>query len=183
MPHSRWSNKKIIARWIKKLALPRERILDLGAGSGTYHLLLTEWPGKFTALLKYSHWIAVEVWEPYIEEFKLREIYDEVYIEDIRTFDYSKVAPIDITFMGDVLEHMTKEEAQEVVAKVLKISKYAVISIPIIKWEQGEVDGNPYEKYIKDDWTHAEVMNSFPHIIENEIDRGVGVYLLEGKVI
>jgi hypothetical protein len=183
MPHSKWSNKKIIAKWIKDLDLSREKILDLGAGSGTYHLLLTDWPRHFTAKLKDSHWIAVEVWEPYIEQFKLREMYNEVYIEDIRTFDYGKVSPVDITFMGDVLDRMTKEEAQATVAKVLEVSKYIVISIPIIKWEQDEVNANPYEKHIKDDWTHAEVMDSFPNIIAYGNDEYIGMYLLEGKVI
>jgi cyclopropane fatty-acyl-phospholipid synthase-like methyltransferase len=179
MPHSRWANKKIIAKWIDKLQLPRERILDLGAGMGTYHILLTD---KYTTALKDSHWIAVEVWEPYIEEFKLHEMYAEVYVEDIRIFDYSKVAPVDLTFMGDVLEHMTKEEAQEVVAKVLEVSRYAAISIPVMHWKQDALYGNPYEKHIKEDWSHTEVMNSFPHIIEGEDYDGVGVYLLEGGV-
>ena len=179
MPHSRWANKKVVAKWIEKLHLPRERVLDLGAGMGTYHILLTN---EYTTALKDSYWIAVEVWEPYIEEFKLHDMYHEVFIEDIRTFDYNKIAPVDLTFMGDVLEHMTKEEAQEVVAKVLEVSRYAVISIPVINWKQDALYGNPYERHIKEDWTHKEVMESFPHIIEGEDYGGVGVYLLEGGV-
>jgi hypothetical protein len=179
MPHSVWDNKKIIAKWIDKLDLPRERILDLGAGMGTYHILLTN---KFTTALKDSHWIAVEVWQPYINEFNLHDIYNDVYVEDVRTFDYNKVAPVDITFMGDILEHMTKKEAQEVVDKVLNVSRYAVISIPIVHWKQDELYGNPYEKHIKEDWSHNEVMSSFPHIIETGEMRGVGSYLLEGRI-
>lgn len=179
MPHSVWANKKIIAKWIDKLQLPRERILDLGAGMGTYHILMTH---EYTTALKDSHWIAVEVWEPYIEEFKLHDIYAEVYVEDVRTFDYSKVAPVDLTFMGDILEHMTKEEAQEVVAKVLEVSRYAIISIPIVHWKQDALYGNPHERHIKEDWSHEEVMSSFPHIIEAGRLNGVGAYLLEGGV-
>lgn len=180
MPHSRWINKKIVATWIQKLHLPKDRILDLGAGMGTFHILLTD---KYSKALKDSYWIGVEVWEPYISEFNLTELYNEVYVEDIRQFDYDKVSPIDISFLGDVLEHMTKSEAQNVVDKALNISRYVVITIPIIKWEQDELYGNPYEKHIKDDWSHVEVMNSFPHIIETDTHRGVGTYLLEGRVI
>ena len=56
-------------------------ILDVGAGSGTYAKLLYK-NGYMRATVD-----AVEVWQPYIEEFKLKEKYRHVYSVDIRDFD------------------------------------------------------------------------------------------------
>jgi hypothetical protein len=65
---------------------------------------------------------------------------------------------------GDVLEHMTKEEALTVISNLLPRCKYFIISIPIIKWPQDAVNGNPFEIHVKDDWSDKEALESFPSI-------------------
>jgi SAM-dependent methyltransferase len=145
-------------------------ILDVGAGSGTY----------FNALKKNgytrAHIDAIEVWNPYIEEFNLKNKYDNVYQEDVRDwndFNY------DLVIFGDILEHMSKDEAIEVWDKVSKSAKYAVISIPIIHYHQGEINGNPYERHVKDDWTHSEVIDTFSGIIDSWEGTVVGAFWAE----
>jgi 2-polyprenyl-3-methyl-5-hydroxy-6-metoxy-1,4-benzoquinol methylase len=79
-------------------------ILDIGAGSGTYADALKN--------AGYSKTIdAVEVWPQYIEKYYLKKKYRNVFHQDVRTrtdFDY------DVVIFGDILEHMTKEEAVKV---------------------------------------------------------------------
>jgi hypothetical protein len=55
-----------------------------------------------------------------------------------------------------------------------------VISIPIHHCPQGAWGGNPYEIHVKDDWTHQEVMESFPGIKQFlKKTKTIGVYWIE----
>lgn len=162
MPFSSESGKQ----YIKSLNLTGDRILDVGAGSGTYRTMFPEL-GK--------HWTAVEIWEPYIEKYDLRAKYDEVICQDIRELEIGKY---DIAFVGDVLEHMTTAEAQALMKKLRAACKMVIASIPIGYYPQDEFDGNPYERHVVEDYSHDQIVNAFGlpwmHHIENEI--GVYVY-------
>jgi hypothetical protein len=142
------------------------RILDVGAGSGTYSTYLNNngYAGSIDA---------IEVWAPYIEEFSLYTQYDNVFEDDVRNhvdFNY------DVVIFGDILEHMSKEDALALWSRVSESASYAVIAIPIIHYHQGEINGNPYETHVKDDWSHEEVLNSFDGIIDSWQGEVVGAY-------
>lgn len=170
MPYSSKSGKA----WIERLVLRfinvcnHNSILDVGAGAGTYSDL-------FRARLPQTHFTALEIWEPYHSTFQLAQKYDVLRTDDVRTF-----APEErygITFLGDVLEHMTKDEALQVYEKLLAASDFVFISIPIIKYPQDTYMGNPYEKHVKDDWTHEEVLATFPHIMFSHVEQEIGAYV------
>jgi hypothetical protein len=83
-------------------------------------------------------------------------------------------------FSSLLLEHMTKEQSQALVDRALTKAKYVVISIPIHHSPQGAWGGNPYEIHVKDDWTHEEVMESFPRIKQYlKKTKTIGVYWIE----
>ena len=69
-------------------------ILDVGPGCGTYSKLLKD---------VFYNMDAVEIFEPYIEKYKLNELYNNVWNENILTFDFDYY---NIILMGDVLEHI-----------------------------------------------------------------------------
>ena len=102
MPFSSNSGKN----YITSLNLQGKKIVDIGAGSGTYRKLF---PNLGT------HWTAVEIWQPYVEKYGLADLYDQVICQDARELDYSS---FDIAFVGDVLEHMTSDEAKELLHKI-----------------------------------------------------------------
>jgi SAM-dependent methyltransferase len=171
MPFSSNSGKAWITDQVKTL-LPK-RVLDIGAGSGTYaKLFKSQWPG--------AKWVAVEVWPKYIEQYKLGDLYDEVQAVDVREWRTDK--SYDIAFVGDILEHMTAEEAATVLEYVRKIAKYVFVSIPIGHYPQGEYEGNPYEIHVKDDWSDEEVRKVFGEPSASAIDNEIGVYLYRGKL-
>jgi 2-polyprenyl-3-methyl-5-hydroxy-6-metoxy-1,4-benzoquinol methylase len=123
-------------------------ILDVGAGEGTYATLLRpELPD--------TKFVGVEVWEPYLDTYRLHELYDHVVVGDIR--DWSLVLPpVDVVILGDVLEHMTHDEAQDVWQRCRTLARLAVFaSIPIIYAPQGAVNGNTHETHVHT-WTHVE---------------------------
>ena len=87
-----------------------------------------------------------------------------------------------VAIAGDVLEHMTKEEAILLVNHLLDHCKTVIISIPIIHMPQGELDHNPFEVHVKDDWSHEEVVNTWAKYIIRSHRKGakskIGVYWL-----
>ena len=176
MPGSSREGKEEIKEWI--LNLPKvNRVLDLAVGKGNYKKFFT----KRYQILNNAEWIGIEIWEPYIEQFKLRSRYTQIVQEDIRKVDYQNLGKFDIVFAGDVLEHMTKEEAIEVVEKVLEVNPILFISIPIVHYPQGAYGGNPYEIHVKDDWSHEEILETFPQIIASQPGKEIGVYMLKGN--
>ena len=160
-PESReWIMQKI------RESKPRS-ILDVGAGSGTYSEMLRANQYNRASV------DAIEVWKPYINEFNLHEKYMKVYETDVRLFENFNY---DLVIFGDILEHMTKEDALEVWGRVSSQAKNAVIAIPIIHYHQGAINGNPYEEHVKDDWTNEEVLETFPGIVDSWQGQVVGAY-------
>jgi hypothetical protein len=118
MPSSNEQFKDAIFQHIKFIAGydPRIRILDVGAGMGTYAKGLPE--------LKMD---ALEIHDPYINEFDLPSLYNNVYNGDILNFDYSGY---DYIIMGDVLEHITKENAIPLINDISNKKIKLIVGVP-----------------------------------------------------
>lgn len=173
MPSSSQYGKIYTALMVKKLGevgLIRS-VLDGGCGEGTYHHLLAP-------MLPQAVWTGIEIWEPYVTQFQLQRLYHRLIRSDLRQVDFASLGRVDLAIFGDVLEHMTKAEAQTVIAGAMNIASYVMISIPVVPYPQGEENGNPHEAHVKDDWVHSEVMASFPGITAFLIHDHIGVYFL-----
>lgn len=177
MPTSSTKGKDKIISWVSHLE-GINKILDIGCGAGTYPILFKE----KTGILQNSKWWGVEAWEPYIKEFSLVTMYDTLINQDARLLNWSELPNFDLIFCGDVLEHMTKEESQTLINTCLKKTRFLIISIPIKRHPQGEVNGNPFERHIKEDWSHFEVLSSFPCIKDSSTHNKIGVYLLDSSL-
>ena len=148
-----------------------QRVVDVGAGCGTYLDLLGP-------LSPEAHWTAIEVWEPYLAEYALDERYHEVIVRDARDTSFPNLRP-DLVIFGDVIEHMHQDEAVAMVRKALSASPYVMISIPIITYPQHEIESNPFQRHIKEDWSHSEICASFPDVVVTcFVHNSIGVYLL-----
>ena len=55
---------------------------------------------------------AVEAYKPYIEQYRLNDVYSTVFHAKIEEFD--QLAGYDLIIMGDVLEHLSVAAAQHV---------------------------------------------------------------------
>lgn len=163
MPFSSEAGKASIAWALSRIPVPKTA-LDIGCGEGTYAKMFPK-----------LQWTGVEIWEPYVEEYSLKDLYPSLQIADVREWDTDE--HFDVCFLGDVLEHMTKEEAQLVVQKAKRWADTVVISIPLGHYPQGEYAGNPYETHIKDDWSDVQVKNAFGAPSWSDIDQEIGVYV------
>lgn len=141
-------------------------VVDVGPGVGTYAKLL-----RGPAV---THVVGIEVHAPYVETYRLHEYYDQIVVGDVREVD---IPACDVVVLGDVVEHMSEDDALAVWAKAAAAARRAVyLSIPIVHYPQGEIEGNPHEVHVVDDWDHERVMQRFAGIGEHEIGTEVGVY-------
>jgi autotransporter strand-loop-strand O-heptosyltransferase len=150
MPHSYTFYKAEVKDWIKANIPTSTKILDVGAGEGTYANLLKGCGYNIDA---------VEVWKPYIEEFKLSELYGTIYNSDIREFDYSDY---DFIILGDILEHLTAEEGKKVISDIAIAKKQCLVAVPYLMQQDGDSIGNPYETHHQIDLTKNVMLERYP---------------------
>ena len=162
MPYSSNSGKNHIRRILERV--PHAKMLDIGPGFGTYAKMFPD-----------AEWTGVEIWEPYVERYGLRDFYKHLHIADAR--EWTPDSDYDVAFAGDVLEHMTVGEAKAVFDKLRRCAETVIISIPIGHYPQSEWEGNPYEAHVKDDWTDAQVKEVFGEPTWSVVDGEIGVYV------
>jgi len=151
MPYSYPEYKNEVKLHFKKCIPKNSKILDVGPGAGTYSDLLRELGYKIDCL---------EIWEPYIHQFSLHQKYDTVILGDIREFDFSGY---DYIIMGDVLEHLTLEDATLFLNKVNNLNIKCLVAVPY-NYEQGEYEGNVYETHLQPDLTPENVLTRYPSL-------------------
>ena len=141
-------------------------VVDVGPGVGTYAKLLAGPDVKRIT--------AIEVWEPYVRTYRLHRYYDEIILGDVREVP---IPATDVVILGDVAEHMTVGEAQEVWRRCAEAARRAVyLSIPIVHYPQEPIEDNPYEVHVEEDWSHEKVLAQFDGIGASWAGREVGVY-------
>lgn len=139
--------------WIRANFPTDAEILDVGACDGKWADMLPE----------YYFMDAVEAFWP--NAGRLRDKYRNVYAKNIINLYYPHY---DLIIFGDIIEHLTVEEAQQVIAYAKTRCKDMIVSVPWL-YPQGELYGNPYEVHKQPDLT-MEIFNErypgFTPIIE-----------------
>lgn len=152
MPYSFDYFKQETKEFLIKMIPPNARILDVGAGNGTYARLIGE---------NFEHLDALEIFVPYIEKYKLKEQYKKVYRGNITNF------PIDFHdffILGDVLEHLEVFEAQRIIKEITEAKKGCLVAVPYLM-EQGIHEDNPAEIHIQSDLTHEIMLERYPELV------------------
>lgn len=141
-------------------------VLDVGPGVGTY--------AKLLAGPDVSRFVGIEIYPPYVETYRLRQYYDEIIIGDVREV---ALPAVDVVILGDVAEHMTESEALDLWRRSATAARRAVyLSIPIVHYPQGEIEGNEHEHHVVDDWDHDKVLAAFDGIGQFWLGQEIGVY-------
>ena len=179
MPGSTSAGRNEGLNFVFEHAPELESILDVGPGAGQWYDLLKPWYPE-------ARWCAVEIFEPYVERYQLRKKYDTVWVADIR--ELAKALPhFDLAIFGDVLEHMSKEHAFEVVMAL--DFRHLLLSVPLGFCPQEPTEENPYEEHVAT-WETNEILALFPvveafvgadPIKHAGLDIRRGVFLLEKK--
>ena len=140
--------KDFIIEWIKKNFPQGATCLDVGACDGRWKSMT----GDYLAM------DAVEIFEPNVEQYRLKDKYRDVFTGDIADFHYDWY---DLIIFGDVIEHMTVEKAQAVLNYARTRCSDMIIAVPYL-YPQDAVYGNPWEKHIQDDLTREVFDRRYP---------------------
>lgn len=126
------------------LDFPRDtQILDVGAGSGKYRDILHDFPDID----------AIEPHSPYIERFELHNRYRRVFDCSAQHISPYQPSWYDLVIMGDVLEHMTVEDARQFLYLCASSRTAVLVAVPYL-YEQEDYDGVEWERHIQSDLTH-----------------------------
>lgn len=143
--------KQEVKEYLKNKFNSNAKILDVGAGCGTYYDLLKDY---------FSNINAVEVFKPNIKNYDLIKKYKKVYNIDIKNFKYDKY---DIIIFGDVIEHLTIKEAQDVLKYAYNRCKEMIVAVPY-ELEQGIAENNVYEIHKQADLTPDIMKERYPFL-------------------
>ncbi len=109
------------------LRLHPKRVLDIGFGCGKYGLLTKEYLREkpyIDGWKKVETVDGVEVFDKYITDIQ-RAIYDNIYIGDITELE---IGNYDLILMIDVIEHIEKNKALELVGRLKKKGRLLIIT-------------------------------------------------------
>ena len=154
MPTSYPLYKDSVRNWFLQNVSTDARIMDVGAGVGTYSDLLRGYGYKMDA---------IEIWEPYIEKYNLKDKYDNVWNWDVLNMPVSAYEDYDFFIMGDILEHLSAEEGQWLLSFLRLKGKKFLVAVPY-EMEQGEHEGNKYETHLQPDLTPDIMKQRYPDL-------------------
>lgn len=143
MPRSHPEGRDWTAQHFRGTTAPL--VIDLGCGEGAYSDLLRGWRPD-------AWWVGVEVFAPYVGRFDLWRKYDVVAVQDARDINFP--AHPFVLLAGDVLEHMPRSDALDILYRAREHAEAIMVSVPVVDYPQHEHDGNPFEAHV-DQWTFA----------------------------
>jgi SAM-dependent methyltransferase len=145
MPTSDYHNINTILSIVTQLK-PKS-VLDIGCGFGKYGVLFREYLDVWQERLNPGDWTTSLVGIEACQRYR-NAITDFVY-SDIHFGEAQQVLPtlgrFDVVLIADVIEHLEKQEARELVKEASLHSPVIVIYTPISFFPQGEILDNPYE--------------------------------------
>jgi len=121
MPSSSLLVAPTVLHLINQVHEPGGKILDIGPGHGKYATLIREYIDPTAQIM------GLEMWDPYIHDFRLTHLYDPVVHGDARIQTAQFYRQFDVVLMADVIEHMTIDEGM---ALIDKIAGWIIISTP-----------------------------------------------------
>lgn len=149
------------------LTLQPKSILDIGVGYGKYGVLFREyldiWKTDKPFGTRTFKLVGVEAFAGYMNP--CWDVYNDVYVDNIQNLPEIYTQPFDLVFMGDVIEHLPKEQALALI-KGLNYEDLLIVT-PLEVREQGAVYGNPYEQHISK-WDKSDLPDAQHFIVGNQ---------------
>jgi len=166
MPNSYTFFKSEVRDWFIQNVPTNKKILDVGPGQGTYSMLLKHVGYKMDA---------VEIWEPYVEQFNLKDKYDNVHVGNIMEF---LIDGYDFIILGDILEHLSVEDGQRLINHISTLGKECLVAIPYTMEQDGEEYGNVYETHLQPDLTQEVMTQRYPDLEPIFVNQYYGYYVM-----
>lgn len=163
-----------VVRYLTNTFPASSKVLDIGAGEGTYYDLLHH---------HFNNIDGIEIFEPYIEKYGLKQKYKNLFLGNIIDFQFPSF-DYDIIVMGDTLEHLSEHDARTVIDKYLDKVKEFLVIVPL-NLPQDVVFGNVYERHLQPTLNFETMEKLYPELkilrlddkdISVRIDVGDNIY-------
>jgi len=152
----------------KVIELRPQSVLDIGIGFGSKGMLFREytdvWNGSMFAWKVQID--GVEIFEKYITDLQ-RSIYDNIHVGNIVEI-VDSLPDYDLIYMGDVLEHLTREQGFELITKLKRKCRDLIIVTPAKVGHQGAVYENENETHVSQ-WSPIDFEGCSVIQIENSM--------------
>jgi ubiquinone/menaquinone biosynthesis C-methylase UbiE len=167
------TGKREAVGWIKEHVPMDAKILDVGFGCAIYARLLRK--------NGYKNIDGVDVYEQGIKELKLERYYRRIFIDDILDFSFTYY---DLIILGDVLEHLSLEDAQALLGGWIRKNKmnHLLVSIPF-QLKQSSTHENPHEEHLQPEVNADYMKTNYPYLellysaeMEDVPGKTIGIY-------
>lgn len=128
MSSTNWG-KDQIKEYIMRNVPSGSTCLDVGACDGKYWQMLHDHLGSMDA---------VEIFQPNIDRHRLNEKYNHVFNQSVVGLEYDHY---DLIIFGDIIEHLTVEDAQQVLAYAQTHADEIIVAVPFL-YPQPAIYGN-----------------------------------------
>jgi hypothetical protein len=115
-------------------------VLDIGAGEGKYGTMLR----RVRPTIKLC---AIETDASYVEEYKLRDIYDEIRVMDAEDLLDDLDHSFDAVIIGDCIEHMRKSAGVDLLNFLVYRTKLIAVKFPL-QMRQDSWEGHKSEAHL-----------------------------------
>jgi hypothetical protein len=105
---------------------------------------------------------AVEIWEPYIVQYELYRKYRKIFNQDIRNFEYTD--HYNVIIFGDILEHMTVDEARSVLEYAETHCDEVIVAVPYNAPNNNDDHENPFQNHVQGDLTPENMLERYPQL-------------------
>jgi SAM-dependent methyltransferase len=141
-------------------------LLDVGCGLGGV--------GRVIKRHRDIYSVGVDAYLPYLEHCRETQSHDKLVQRDVRKLTFESKS-FDVVLCKEVIEHLEKSEAYELIHKMEDIArKRMIITTPVGKYEAHAHDGNDLQEH-KSIWNPAEFKQMGYSV------RGVGLRNLYGE--
>ena len=136
-----------------------ESVLDVGVGWGRYGALLRlGLEHGYADISNRSNWRVridgIEVFSEYIGDIQ-QAVYDEIHIGTVQEL-IGKLGNYDVILLGDVIEHLEKDEGVRLLNELLnKARRRVVVATPNGRYDQGALFDNQFEQH-RSVWSPAD---------------------------
>lgn len=153
-------------------------VCDIGAGMGKYGRMIREMNAQGLFQTKLT---AVEIDAQYVEQYRLKELYDEVIVADALELLKNPRHRFDLVVIGDCIEHMRKSAGIDLLNFLVYRSGYIAVLYPIEYPQDGPPD-HIQEAHISV-WSPADFagMNCL-HVTRRQDDTRINLALIKGYV-
>lgn len=164
MPGSLPTFKREVAAHIREQIADGAPAVDIGPGMGWW-----------SDLVGHGRMDCVEIFAPYVERYGLRSKYRQTIVNNVLAVE-PRAYGWRFAIMGDVLEHLTVEEAQYVVRTWTAQGCRLLVAVPFLSPQEATAD-NEHEAHLQTDLTPEVMAARYPELHPLIIGPEYGYYV------